>query len=90
VAPSAVRAATRRRVTIAFYHDPSPERFGAHARYFVAHYRFTTLDAVVDALGSGDWSGSPERALVVTFDDGHRGNHRLLPIFRRYGLRPTI
>jgi peptidoglycan/xylan/chitin deacetylase (PgdA/CDA1 family) len=88
--PSAVRAVTRRRVTIAFYHDPSPERFEAHVRYLDAHYRFTTLDAVVDALRDGDWSGIPERALVFTFDDGHRGNHRLLPVFRRYRIRPTI
>ena len=47
--------------------------------------RISTL--VGDSL---NWARVPERALVVTFDDGHRGNHRLLPIFRRYGIRPTI
>jgi peptidoglycan/xylan/chitin deacetylase (PgdA/CDA1 family) len=88
--PRALRWARRRRATIAFYHDPSPAVMEAHLRYLSARFAFTTLDAVVDAIRGGDWSGLPERALVLTFDDGHRGNHALLPLFRRYRVRPTI
>jgi peptidoglycan/xylan/chitin deacetylase (PgdA/CDA1 family) len=88
--PRAVRYAARGRVTIAFYHDPTPQVMDAHLRYLRARYAFITLDALVDALRARDWSRLPERALVLTFDDGHRGNHALLPVFRSHGVRPTI
>lgn len=88
--PAAVRRATRSRVTVAMYHDPTPEGFEAHLRFYRDRYAFVTYDAVVEALRGGDWSGVPERALAVTFDDGWAGNHRLLPLFRRYGVRPLI
>jgi peptidoglycan/xylan/chitin deacetylase (PgdA/CDA1 family) len=88
--PRALRRARRHRATIAFYHDPSPSVMEAHLRYLSARFSFATLDAVVDAIRAGDCSRLPERSLVLTFDDGHRGNYELLPLFRRYRVRPTI
>ena len=88
--PTAVLRANRSRATIVFYHDPEPECFEAHLRYLREHFHFVTFDAVVDAVATGDWSTLPPNALAFTFDDGHRGNHRLLPIFRRYEIRPLI
>ena len=32
----------------------------------------------------------PPRSLVVSFDDGHRRNARLLPLFERYGVVPML
>ncbi len=32
----------------------------------------------------------PRKALVVTFDDGHKGNYNLLPVFRQYQVQSTI
>jgi peptidoglycan/xylan/chitin deacetylase (PgdA/CDA1 family) len=80
----------RRRVTIALYHDPTPEQFERHLRYLSRRYTFITLDHLVEAIRAGDASRLPPRSLVVTFDDGHRGNRALQPLFERYGLRPTI
>ncbi len=80
----------RRNVTIILYHDPSPEVFEAHMEYLSRRYHFVGMNDLADAIESGDWSRLPRRSLVVTFDDGHRNNYRLLPIFRRYGVRPTI
>ena len=80
----------RGKVTIILYHDPTPEHFERHLRYLSGRFQFTTMAALDHAYASGDWSGLPARGLIVTFDDGHRGNHRLLPLFRRFGLRPTI
>lgn len=80
----------RRRVTIILYHDPSPDVFEAHMRYLSRRYHFVGMNDVADAIERADWSRLPPRSLVVTFDDGHKGNHLLLPIFRRYGVRPTI
>src|SRR5204862_1774881 len=84
----AVRA--RRRVSILFYHAPDPGLFERHMKFLSRRYNLIPLDRLVDALHGGDWSSLPRRSLVVTFDDGRRENARLLPVFERYGLRPTI
>lgn len=86
--PRAARFARRARATILFYHDPEPSVMETHLRWLAPRFRFATLDAVVDALRAG--APVPERSLVLTFDDGYRGNHALLPLFRRYGVRPTV
>jgi peptidoglycan/xylan/chitin deacetylase (PgdA/CDA1 family) len=80
----------RNHAGIAMYHDPRPDVFESHLRYHPRHFRFTTLDTIVDAILAGDWSKVPKRALAVTIDDGHSGNHALLPVIRKYGIRPTI
>jgi len=80
----------RRRVSILLYHDPSPDVLDRHLAYLASRYNFVGLGDVVDALEPGRWSQLPSRALVLTFDDGHRGNARLRDLFVRYGVRPTI
>ncbi|MBK3735057.1 polysaccharide deacetylase family protein [Azospirillum brasilense] len=80
----------RRNVTIVVYHDPDPEVMRAHLAWYAERYSFTTLDAVADALESGRWGDLPPYPLVVTFDDGHRNNARLEPLFKEFGVRPTI
>lgn len=84
------RASSRGSATVLMYHDPAPDALEAHLEYLRSGFRFTTLDAVVEAISSGDWSRIPDAALVLTFDDGHRGNYALLPLFRRFEVRPTI
>jgi peptidoglycan/xylan/chitin deacetylase (PgdA/CDA1 family) len=89
--PSLIRALlVRDRATIIFYHDPQPEVVERHLQYLAKHYRFETLDRVVDAIRRKDWTGIRRHSLVVTIDDGHRGNARLGELFARYGVRPTI
>lgn len=83
-------ARPRPSATILFYHDPAPAVLDRHLAYLGRRFAFSTLDAVVDALRSGDWSPVPANAVVLTLDDGHRGNHALLPVFRKHGVRPTI
>jgi peptidoglycan/xylan/chitin deacetylase (PgdA/CDA1 family) len=80
----------RNKAAILLYHDPTPETFERHLAFLSRLYVFISLDQVVDALHDGDWSGIPERALVITFDDGHARNRELLEIARRYDLAPTI
>ncbi len=84
------RTHTRGSATVLLYHDPSPDVLEAHLEYLASRFRFTTLDAVVDAIARGEWSRLPDDALVLTFDDGHRRNYSLLPLFRRFEVRPTI
>ncbi|PWC34707.1 polysaccharide deacetylase family protein [Azospirillum sp. TSO35-2] len=80
----------RRGVTIVVYHDPSPETLREHLRWYARRYSFTTLDAVATAMETGRWEDLPPYPLVVTFDDGHRNNTALAPLFREFELRPTI
>jgi peptidoglycan/xylan/chitin deacetylase (PgdA/CDA1 family) len=84
------RTHRRRHASILLYHDPLPEVMEAHLAYLASRFTFTTLDTVVDAVLRRDWSRVPEGALVITLDDGHRGNRALLPAFQRYTVRPTL
>lgn len=80
----------RRAVSIVVYHDPDPEILRRHLAWYAERYSFTTLDAVADAIESGRWGDLPPYPMVVTLDDGHRNNVRLEPVFREFGVRPTI
>jgi peptidoglycan/xylan/chitin deacetylase (PgdA/CDA1 family) len=80
----------RRKVPILVYHDPEPSVFAEHLAYLAARYRFLRLSDLVAALRTGDWRRVPPRSLVVTFDDGHRRNVRLLPLFEQYGVVPML
>lgn len=80
----------RNKASLVLYHDPTPETFERHMAFLSQLYNFVELDRVVDALHENDWSRIPERALVITFDDGHARNRELLEIAQRYGARPTV
>jgi peptidoglycan/xylan/chitin deacetylase (PgdA/CDA1 family) len=80
----------KNRVTIITYHEPSPERMRRHLAYLSKHYNLMPLHTLVEAIHTGDWSGVPPKGLVVTLDDGHATNHRLLDLFREFSVRPTI
>lgn len=84
------RIIARRKATIILYHNPTPQHFERHLGYLSKRFNFVTMDQLDEAYRTGDWSRMPSRSLIVTFDDGHSGNYRLLPLFQRYGLRPTI
>lgn len=84
------RTVARSRVSIIAYHDPRPAVLERHLGWLARAYTPIPLDRLAEALHSGDWSGVPPRAVVVTFDDGHRGNAALAPALRRYGVRATM
>ena len=84
------RICARTRVTILVYHDPTPEDFRTHMEYLSARYTFITLDVLADVLETGDWASIPPYALVVTIDDGHKGNYALLDVLKVFGVRPTM
>lgn len=73
----------RDRVAILLYHDPSPDTLDQHLSYLE-----TICDLVpLEALAS---RGDRRPRAVITFDDGHAGNARLLPVFIKHRVRPTI
>lgn len=80
----------RSRVTIVVYHDPAPEVLDRHLAYLTSRYRLISLDLLADALHSKKWELIPSHALVVTLDDGHKGNSRLSEVFAKYRVVPTL
>lgn len=84
------RTVARSRVSVIAYHDPRPAVLERHLAWLARNYVPIPLDRLGEALHSGDWSGIPSRAVVVTLDDGHRGNVALAPALRRHGVRATL
>jgi peptidoglycan/xylan/chitin deacetylase (PgdA/CDA1 family) len=73
----------RDRVLIIVYHDPKPDTLDSHLAY---------LSRIADPLRLSDRCKSPtgRPRFVITIDDGHAGNARLLDVFRAHGIHPTI
>jgi peptidoglycan/xylan/chitin deacetylase (PgdA/CDA1 family) len=83
-------AYAKRKATIILYHNPTVKILDSHLKYLSKRYRFITLDALVNAIYIKNWTSIPANAAVITIDDGHRANHDLLGIFKKYDIRPTI
>jgi peptidoglycan/xylan/chitin deacetylase (PgdA/CDA1 family) len=80
----------RKRVTIITYHDPSPDVFDEHLKVLRSVYSIIALDDYIDAMQRGRVSALPPKALIITLDDGHRGNHALKPILEKHQVPVTI
>jgi peptidoglycan/xylan/chitin deacetylase (PgdA/CDA1 family) len=66
----------------------SPESFDAQMRMVRSEYNPVSLDDVSAALAG---EPLPDRALLVTFDDGYRDNHDdALPILAEYSIPMTV
>jgi peptidoglycan/xylan/chitin deacetylase (PgdA/CDA1 family) len=90
-APFVVRRLVQRRgVTILVYHDPSPDVLARHLSALRRRYRVIALREFADALDRGELASLPRRALVLTFDDGHRRNALLEPVLGRFDVPATI
>jgi peptidoglycan/xylan/chitin deacetylase (PgdA/CDA1 family) len=73
----------RDRVAILLYHDPDPATMDRHLTYLS---KFCDLVPFEDFNRPG--TGRPRAA--ITLDDGHAGNAKLLPVFIKHKVRPTI
>lgn len=80
----------RRRVTILMLHDPAPDRANRMFTWLKRHYNIIPLKQLVAAMENEDWSSLPDRAMAITFDDGHIGNYDLLPLLKTHQIPVTI
>jgi len=80
----------RNRVTILCYHDPEPKIADLHIRKLQHLYNIIPLSAYVNARRSRTVAALPKKALVITFDDGHKGNYGLLPVLKKHQVPVTI
>jgi peptidoglycan/xylan/chitin deacetylase (PgdA/CDA1 family) len=80
----------RKKTTILLYHNPKLDLFEKHLQYLKKHFNFITLDTLIQSIYDKDWSLMPPNPLIITIDDGFKDNFKLLHLFKKYELKPTI
>lgn len=79
----------RRCVSILCYHDPDPEHFRAHLQILTRLYHVVSLRQYL-AWRADPKQRLPRKALVITFDDGHRNNYQLRDLLQQLSVPSTI
>ncbi|MBR3710808.1 MAG: polysaccharide deacetylase family protein [Bacteroidales bacterium] len=78
----------RGRVTFLLFHDMELCDAERNFSYLKKHYHIISLKQYVDAVRNQ--SVLPKKAVVVTFDDGHVSNYKLLPIIKKLNVPVTV
>lgn len=78
----------RRIVTFLLFHDMKAADAERNFAYLKRHYNIISLNDYLDAVHHG--KRLPNKAVVITFDDGHASNYTLLPIIKRMQIPVTI
>ncbi len=81
-------AVQRRKVTFLLFHDMEAADAERNFGYLKRHYHIIGLNDYLDAVRSGE--RLPDKAVVITFDDGHASNYALLPVIKRMQIPVTI
>lgn len=81
-------AVQRRKVTFLLFHDMEADAAERNFGYLKQHYNIIGLNDYLDAVHNK--KHLPNKAVVITFDDGHVSNYALLPIIRRMQIPVTI
>jgi peptidoglycan/xylan/chitin deacetylase (PgdA/CDA1 family) len=80
----------RGKVTILLYHDPEPARFERHIRALKRRYAIVSLREYVEARCVKKSMDHRAPAVVLTIDDGHRGNYQLRDVIRQEEVPVTV
>jgi len=80
----------RKKVTMLVYHDPSPSFALSNFAWLSRHYSIISLDDYLNYRNGIKGAKLPDKALVITLDDGYKGNYALLPVIRNLQIPVTI
>jgi peptidoglycan/xylan/chitin deacetylase (PgdA/CDA1 family) len=80
----------RNKVTLLLYHDISRETAEKTFPWLAKRYNIIGLNDFINACKNRNGLALPKKALVITFDDGHAGNYKLLPVVQHLNLPVTI
>ncbi|MCB9305453.1 MAG: polysaccharide deacetylase family protein [Lewinellaceae bacterium] len=80
----------RRKVTILLFHDIDRATAEKTFDYLSSRYNIISLDRFVQACLRRDAGAIPEKAMILTFDDGHIGNYAIKPVVERLNIPVTI
>src|SRR5262249_32651329 len=78
------------KVTILTYHSPTPESARRHFEVLRRHYHVISLKDYLGSRMDGSFAKLPPKSLILTFDDGHRNNIELSPLFQEFKIPATI
>jgi peptidoglycan/xylan/chitin deacetylase (PgdA/CDA1 family) len=80
----------RHNVTFLVYHDITPEIADKHFRVLKKFYTIISLSDFLRARTDGTSGTLPPKSLVITFDDGHKGNYLLKPVLEKHNIPVVI
>src|SRR5574338_167985 len=80
----------KRKVTILLYHDLSYENALLHFTYLKQKYNIIPLQKFISAYKENKVKELPNKAVIITFDDGHKDNYKLLPLLKEMQVPVTI
>jgi peptidoglycan/xylan/chitin deacetylase (PgdA/CDA1 family) len=84
------RTLQRGRTTIILYHDIDAQTLDLHLTALRPRYHLVSLRDYVAACTHGHTDALPPKSLIITLDDGLRGQHALLRVFGKHSVTPTI
>ena len=74
----------REKTIILLYHNPKLDILEKHLQYLKKHFNFITLDTLIHSIYDKNRSVIPQNPLIITIDDGFKGNFKLLHLFKKY------
>ena len=77
-------------VTIVVYHALDATRADVHFAALRRRYNVVSLSDFLAARSSQTTESLPPKALIITFDDGHRSNHALKSMIQTHRIPVTI
>lgn len=80
----------RNNVSILLLHDPSPDSFDLLLKALTKKYNFISLKEFINHRTNKTIHTLPKFTAILTFDDGHKENYKLLPLFKKYNTPATI
>ena len=89
--PTLIRELVQSRyVTIITYHDVSPQQASKHFNALKSRYNIIPLRDYIQARRIGTLKGLPRKSLIITIDDGQKGNYRLRDVIESSGVPVTV
>lgn len=72
------------------FHEVDPEAFERHIRVLKARYNLVSLRDYLAVRDGSSQHDLPAKPLLITIDDGHKSNYRLLPVIKQHGVPLTV
>ncbi len=80
----------KNKVTILMFHDISEEIAEMSFSYLNQKYNIIDLNYFLKKCQDKNRNELPNKSLIITFDDGHIGNYKMLPSLEKYSIPITI
>jgi peptidoglycan/xylan/chitin deacetylase (PgdA/CDA1 family) len=80
----------RNKLSILMFHDIDRKTAKQSFEYLAKKYNIISLQTYLQARQSGDLKALPSKAMIITFDDGHKQNYEIYPILQSLGVPATI